>query len=232
MLERLDVNVAGAPPHGVGQQAVDQLDHRRVVDLRLGDSLVLLLLDDLDVLAPTLHVLEDALELLVGGLVVLLDQVAKGVLAGDDRKEIETGDELEVFEQAEIGGIGHGDGEGAPLPLERQHDALGGHFGGHQLDDLRIDLEPGEIDRGHAILAGQDLGDLQLLNKPELHQDVAQPVLAVLLLRQRLRELLARDEAFTEEDFAEPITTGCCRRHVSEVSEGKGFRDIIGSRCR
>ena len=91
VLERLDVNVAGAPAHRVGQQAVDQLDHRRVVDLRLGGGLVLLLLDDLDVLARLLHVLEDALQLLVRGLVVLLDQVAEGVLAGDDRERGRTG---------------------------------------------------------------------------------------------------------------------------------------------
>jgi hypothetical protein len=25
--------------------------------------------------------------------------------------------------------------------------------------------------------------------------------------------LLARDEPLAEENFAEPITTGCCRRH-------------------
>ena len=29
-----------------------------------------------------------------------------------------------------------------------------------------------------------------------------------------LRKLLARDQAFTEEDFAEPIATGRCGRHV------------------
>ena len=51
--------------HRVGQDPVDQLDDRRVVDLRLGGGLFLLLLDDLDVLARRLHVLEDALQLLL-----------------------------------------------------------------------------------------------------------------------------------------------------------------------
>ena len=51
--------------HRVGQQAVDQLDHRRVVDLRLGGDLLVLLLDDLDVVAGRLHVLEEALQLLL-----------------------------------------------------------------------------------------------------------------------------------------------------------------------
>ena len=159
---------------------------------------------------------------------MLLDQVAKGVLAGDDRKEVEAGDELEVFQQAVIGGIGHGDGQRAAFALERKHDALGGHLGRNQLDDLRIHLEPGEIDRRHAILPGQDLGDLQLLNQPELHQDVAQPVLGVLLLREGLPELLSGNQAFTEQDFTEPIASGSCGRHWVPRYPRKGFRDIIG----
>ena len=114
-------------------------------------------------------------------------------------KEVEPGDELEVFQQTEIGGIGHGYGERTALPLERKHDALGGHIGRDQLDDLGIDLEAREIDRRHAVLAGEHLGDLELLHKPELHQHVAEPVLGVLLLGQGLRELLARDQAFTEK---------------------------------
>ena len=128
-------------------------------------------------------------------------------------KQIEAGDELEVFQQAVIGRIGHGDRERAAFALERKHDALGGHLGGNQLDDLRIDLEPGEIDRRHAILPGQDLGDLQLLDQPELDQDVAQPVLGVLLLGEGLPELLSGDQAFTEQDFAKPIASGRCGRH-------------------
>ena len=49
----------------VGQQSVDQLDHRRIVDLRLSGGLVLLLLHHLHILTGLLHVLEDALQLLV-----------------------------------------------------------------------------------------------------------------------------------------------------------------------
>ena len=64
---------------------------------------------------------------------MLLDQVAQGELAGDDREEVEAGDELEVFEQAEVGRVGHGDGERPALALERQHDVLGRHVGGTSL---------------------------------------------------------------------------------------------------
>ena len=104
VLERLDVDVAGAALDRLDQEPVDQLDHRRVLDLRLGGGLFFPLLDDLEVLARGLHVLEEVLELLlvVARLVVLLDQGAQRVFAGDDRKQIEPGDELEVFEQAEV----------------------------------------------------------------------------------------------------------------------------------
>ena len=67
VLERLNVNVAGAPLHRVGEDAVDQLDHRRVVDLGLDRGFLVLLLQHLDVVGQPLHVLEDGLELHVGG---------------------------------------------------------------------------------------------------------------------------------------------------------------------
>jgi hypothetical protein len=38
-------------------------------------------------------------------------------------------------------------------------------------------------------------------------------VLAALLLGKRLRELVTSDQPFPEQDFAEPIATGCCGRH-------------------
>ena len=81
-----------------------------------------------------------------------------------------------------VGRVRHGDGVRASLALERQDDALGGHFCGHEPDDLGIYFEPGEGYRRHAVLAGQNLGDLELLDEPELHQDVPEPVLAALLL--------------------------------------------------
>ncbi|MDF3053645.1 MAG: hypothetical protein K0S19_1750, partial [Geminicoccaceae bacterium] len=63
----------------------------------------------------------------------------------------------------------------------------------------------------------------------ELHQDVSQPVLGVLLLRESLRELLSRYEAFAKQYFTEPIATGRCGRHGVRGIRKEGFRDIIGS---
>ena len=230
VLERLDVDVAGAPLDRLDQQSVDQLHHRRVLELRLGDGLFFLLFDDLEVLAGRLHVLEEALELLlVVGLVVLLDQSAEGELTGDDRKEVEPGDELEVFEQAHVAGVGHGDRERAALALEREHDALGGHVGGHQLEDLGVDVEARQVHRGHAVLSREDLGDLELGDEAQLDQHETQTMLRRLLLRERLNQLLAREKAIAQEDFAEPVTaTGGCGRH-GPVGSGAG---VVGDGIR
>jgi hypothetical protein len=215
VLERLDVDVAGAPLHRVDQETVDQLDDRRVFDLRLGDRLLFLLLDDLDVFAGGLHVLEERLQLLLAVGVVLLDQRAEGVFAREHREQVEPGDELEVFQQAEIGGIGHGDREGASLALERQDDALRGHVGRHQLEDPRIHLEAGEIHGRHPVLPGQHLGDLQLGDHAELRQDVAQAMLGGLLLGFRRDELFARDESLAQQHLTElfAVIAGSCGRH-------------------
>ena len=40
-------------------------------------------------------------------------------------------------------------------------------------------------------------------------------------------ELLTRDQAFAEKDFAEPITTGCCRRHGLAVVRRYGWTGVI-----
>jgi hypothetical protein len=209
-----------APLHRLDQEPVDQLHYRRVFDLRLGGGLLLPLLHDLQVLAGRLHVAEDGIELLlVGGLVVLLDQRAERVFAGDDGEQVEPGDEFEIFEQPQVAGIGHGDGEGAALTLERQHHALGGHVRRDQLQDLRVHLEPRQVHRRHPVLAGEHLGDLQLRHQRQLDQDVAQAMLGSLLLHERLRELLARQHPIAEENFAEPVAAArCCGRHDPVVS--------------
>ena len=70
------------------------------------------------------------------------------------------------------------------------------------------------------------------MDEPELHQHIAEPVLGVFLLRERLRELLPRDQAFAEKDFAEPITTGRCRCHGLAVLRGYGWTGVIIGRWR
>ena len=52
----------------------------------------------------------------------------------------------------------------------------------------------------------------------ELHQHVPEPVLGVLLLAQGLRELLAGNQPFTKQDFAERMKD---RKYVTLIPKGQ-----------
>src|SRR5207253_9632362 len=85
------------------------------------------------------------------------------------------------------------------------------------LEDLRVDLEAGEVDGRHAVLPGQHLGDFGLLDEAELHQRVAQTHPRVLLLEERLLELILGDQPLPEEDFTQPVGGGCRGRRTQLV---------------
>ena len=85
----------------VREQPVDELHHRRFVDLRLerGDrGLVLFLLDELEILLLE-EVPEEVPHLLFGGTIVLLEMLADGELAHDHGLDRELGDEAEVVDR-------------------------------------------------------------------------------------------------------------------------------------
>ena len=110
------------------------------------------------------------------------------------------------------------------LALERQHHALGRHVGGHQLEDLGIDVEARQIDRRHAVLTGEDLGDVELGHQTQLDDHVAEALLGGLLLRKCLGELLAREQPVAQESFAEPVAAARrCGRHESCEVRSWGF---------
>jgi hypothetical protein len=59
-----------------------------------------------------------------------------------------------------------------------------------QLDDLRVDLEILEVDRRDAVLLAEEVGELVLLDRPDLDQRRADAGAVLLLLLLRLAELL------------------------------------------
>jgi hypothetical protein len=95
---------------------------------------------------------------------------------------------------------------------------LSGHVGWNQLEDLGVDIEAAEIHRRHAVLAGENLGDLELGHEAHLHQHIAQPMLARPLFRHGGGELLASQHALTQENIAEPVGPDWCSRHDLAVS--------------
>ena len=208
VLERLEVDVARAPLHRVGQDAVDQLDDRRVVDLRLGGASPLPAPRRPRRLRPLASM---SLRRLCSSCWSSARSASRSASRSVNSPAM-TGKRsyrvmnLRSSSSAEVGRVGHRDGERAALALEREDQVLGRQVGGDQLEDPGVDLEAGEVHRRHAVLPRQDLGELDLGDEAELDQDVAQPVLARLLLGQGLRELLPREETLAQQDLAESIT--------------------------
>ena len=93
----------------LGQQRVDQLDHRGVLPLLAGDVLVVDLLHQLDVVLDALHDRGQR----IGGGVELVDGLLDGHLAGDRRLHVQAGDELDVVDGEDVARVGHGHGQHA-----------------------------------------------------------------------------------------------------------------------
>ena len=226
VLEALEVDVRRAALHRIREDGVDQLDDRRVLHLRLergrGDVLFLLL-EDLDV-AFRRHVVDDAHQ--VGDLTVhrrfvdLLDRALERELAPDDGEDVVARDELEILEHAEVRRVGHRDGERASVPLEREDECFIARSPGIELGDARIDLEAREIHGRHLVLPREDLRELGLLDEAELDEVVADARAVLLLLLERLFELLARDEPLAHEEIAESFWGGDRSGHEEGVGGG------------
>ena len=203
------MDVTRPAPHRVGEKTVDELHHRRIIRKRHAGVVLFLLLHDLEILVS--HTFEKTLQLCVGLLVVFLNRGPQRVLARYHRHDVAPGDELEIVDDLHVARLRHGDGQAAAVPLQRQDRMLQSHIGWNKLDDLFVYLELRQIDRRHVILAGQHLGDLDLQNKAQLHQDVTQPGTRTALLAQRLLELLLRDQAITDQQvsYSQTADSGC-----------------------
>jgi hypothetical protein len=53
-------------------------------------------------------------------------------------------------------------------------------------------------------LAGQNLGDFVITDKPQLHQRSSQPAPIMPLMGHSLLKLIGRDQIFFDQDFAKP----------------------------
>jgi hypothetical protein len=110
LLVRLDVDVGGPLQHGVGEEAVDELHHRRLLDLllqRRDRDVVLLVLGELHVVGR--QVRQDLRHPLVRGVVVLLQVLPEGELPGHHGLDLGAGDELEDVDGRQVRG-------GSPWP--------------------------------------------------------------------------------------------------------------------
>jgi hypothetical protein len=70
---------------------------------------------------------------------------------------------------------------------------------GMSADDLRVDLELAEVDGGDAVLLGEELRELALLDEAKLRQVVAELPACRFLLFLCLMQLLEADQVFANK---------------------------------
>ena len=212
----LDVNVAGATLHGVGEHQVHQFDDGSFVGrfFQFPEVELLLFGLHLDVGAVTclVHRLHDLLELFFfRSAVGLVDSLENRAFRGHDRLNVEAGHELDIVHGKDVGGIDHGDGERSADAAERQNLIAFGGFERNQLDDGGIDFKIRKIDGGNAILAREKVGDILVGEETQLHQSRREAGVRLLLELGRLLQLLLGNDLFFDEQVTQPL------RHISPV---------------
>ena len=139
--------------------------------------------------------------------VELVDGFADGGFGGDHRLDVEAGHELDVVHGEDVGRIGHRDGEGGADARERDDLVANGGFLRDELDHGRIDFIKFQIDGRNAVLAGKNGGNVVIADEAQLDQAGAQPAAILLLVLERLLQLIRRDQAVFDQNFAK------ARRH-------------------
>lgn len=79
-------------------------------------------------------------------------------------------------------GIGDGDDQGRAGAVDRNHAMTLDYFLRHQGDDISVDVEFGQVDGRDAVLLGQKLGEVVLLNRPHFDEGVPQALARLLAL--------------------------------------------------
>ena len=213
LFQRVQMNVTGSLTDGLLDDGAHQLHDGGVVQLHLllgvqlgGLQLLLLLL--LGVLLRGAH-----------GLVIAEVLVQHGVdlrRGGDAGVDHVVGDDGDVVLGVHVQRVAHGQDQrvGAALvQRHRQHAVAAEHRAADQPDDLRVDLDPPQVDAGNVQLHAQHVDDVLLGGKAQLGQTVAQPLAALFLQLQRLAQLVVRDDVTLHQQRAQlhlsPLRHAC-----------------------
>ena len=135
--------------------------------------------------------------------VVARDRVGDRRLRRDDRLDVVARHELDVVHGEHVGRVGHRDRQRRAGAAERDDLVLLRGLGRDQLDDRGIDLELRQIDRGHAVLLGEQSGDLLVLDEAELDEIEAELAAVGLLIVQRLLQLGRSDALLLQQQLAD-----------------------------
>src|SRR5215469_198666 len=223
----LHVNIAGAALDGVGEHQVHQLHDGSLVGrlLQVGQVHLLLFRLQFDVAVSQVgHRLHDLLQvILLAASVSLFDAGDNRAFRRHHRLDIEAGHELDVVHGKDVGGIHHGDGERSSHAAQGKNLVTLGGFKGNQLDHRRIDFEIGEIDGGNAVLPGEEVGHVLIVEEAQLHQSRSQTAVRLFLDLGRLLQLLWGNDLFLHQEVTQPL------RHAS-ISYLRGRETAVASR--
>src|ERR1700682_2284231 len=122
---------------------------------------------------------------------------------GDDRLPVVPRHELDVVHGEHVRGIAHRDRQRRARLVHGENDVLAGDFRGHDLDDVRIDLEAVQVDGRHAELVRERLGNLRFGNRLDADQSFAELAPLVPLGLQGGVELVLSDQLRFEKEIPE-----------------------------
>ena len=164
------MNITGPVDDSLGDELLHKLDHRLI--LHLAEELLLtdiiLFFDDLKL--GKIHILVQSIGDIrhLGGVgsVISIDGFHDGGLCRDHRLNIVSCPELDIVDGHDIGGVGHGEGDGVPHTVQGDDFIFSGDVFRDDLEDIGIDLKMGEIHRSNAELFPQGIGQVCLTDKP------------------------------------------------------------------
>ena len=213
LLERLDVNVAGALLDRLHDDEVGQLDHGRLLG-RGGKLVEAHILDHfLDRLQPVgvvrrlfLGVLDDVLH---GAGLAAVDQmqlVRDRALGGDHGDDVHLGQAPDFIEGEDIERIGHGQeetvlqaGHGADLVIARD-------IAREQVRDLGTDAGAGQVDRRDVKHPAHRDGEIHLGDEIFFHHQLEEPGALFFLLFEQVGHRLGRDQPVFHEGIGDAFT--------------------------
>ncbi len=184
---RLDVDVAGLVAHRLGNDGVDDADNGR--DLRGADQLLdvdvafLVLDDDVDLVdrLQVGHIIEIDAGLPGAFLVDLLQLLEDLRAARQHRRHLEPGHQGDIVALVDVRGVGHGQGELAPVELDRHHPTLLAQLPRQELDHLGTDGELPQVDVFDVEVFLQGADNLRLAGDAEAHQGFGDELISLPL---------------------------------------------------
>ena len=197
LVVRLDVDVAGVLPHGVVEQVVDQLDHRRLPRHLLQIADVLRdVLDEREFLESL--VIEDVVDHEdVRRRQVRLERGLDVLRRRANDLDLASADSLDLIDQEDVGRLADGHGQRAVHFEQGQNDVGFDELARQDLHDLRIADFRAHLGIRHAVGFRQRRGDLVLGAVAHLDEQLTEQLAMALvpLLGQGLIDLLLSDDA-------------------------------------